>query len=145
MVIGLLKIKSERTIKNNPFYGNYKVSNDYTQTIVNEKYVGLVSPKNGIHIMVKSIDDDSLDITIGKYAFTGEREKDYDDDTEFSTSFGFSGHIYEVTVDVRGQLISLDEWYGMGEFEDGNEPDNHYTKKSKGIKWELVDMQDYVI
>jgi hypothetical protein len=140
MVIGLLKIKSERTIKNNPFYGNYKVSNDYTQTIVNEKYVGLVSPKNGIHIMVKSIDDDSLDITIGKYAFTGEREKDYDDDTEFSTSFGFSGHIYEVTVDVRGQLISLDEWYGMGEFEDGNEPDNHYTKKSKGIKWELVDM-----
>jgi len=45
-----------------------------------------------------------------------------------------------VTVDVRGQLISLDEWYGMGEFEDGNEPDNHYTKKSKGIKWELVDM-----
>jgi hypothetical protein len=140
MVIGLLKIKSERTIKNNPFYGNYKVSNDYTQTIVNEKYVGLISPKNGIHIMVKSIDDDSLDITIGKYAFTGEREKDYDDDTEFSTSFGFSGHIYEVTVDARGQLISLDEWYGMGEFEDGNEPDNHYTKKSKGIKWELVDM-----
>ena len=59
--------------------------------------------------------------------------------TEFSTSFGFGGHLYEITVDTRGQLVSLDEWYGMGDFEDGNDPDNHYTKKSKGIKWELFE------
>jgi hypothetical protein len=140
MVIGILKVVKTTKVKNNPYYGNFEITDTYTHNIVNEQYIGLVPPKNGIHIMVKSFDDDSLDITIGKYVFTGEREKDYDDDTEFSTSFGFSGHIYEVTVDARGQLISLDEWYGMGEFEDGNEPDNHYTKRSKEIKWELLDM-----
>ena len=140
MVIGILKVVKTTKVKNNPYYGNFEITDTYTHNIVNEQYIGLMSPQNGIHIVVKSIDGDSLDITIGKYAFTGEREKDYDDDTEFSTSFGFSGHIYEVTVDARGQLISLDEWYGMGDFEDGNEPENHYTKKSKEIKWELLDM-----
>lgn len=140
MVIGILKVEKTTKVKNNPFYGNYEIKDTYTHNIVNEKYVGLVSPENGIHIVVKSIDGDKLDITIGKYVFTGEHEKDFDEDTEFSTSFGFSGHIYEVIVDARGQLISLDEWYSYGDFEDGNEPDNHYKKNTKGIKWELVDM-----
>ena len=140
MVIGILKVEKTTKVKNNPFYGNYEVKDTYTHNIVNEKYVGLVSPENGIHIVVKSIDDDKLDITIGKYAFTGELEDDFDKDTEFSASFEFSGHVYEVIVDTRGQLISLDEWYSYGDFEDDNEPDNHYKKNTKGIKWELVDM-----
>ena len=140
MVIGELKVVKTTKVKNNPYYGNYEITDTFTHHIVNEQYIGLVSPQNGIHVVVKSIDGDKLDITVGKYAFTGEREKDYDEDTEFSTSFGFGGHLYEITVDTRGQLISLDEWYGMGDFEDGNEPDNHYTKKSNGIKWDLIDM-----
>jgi hypothetical protein len=48
--------------------------------------------------------------------------------------------VYEACVDVNGQLVSFDEWINIGDFEDGNEPDNHYTKRSRGIKWELVDM-----
>ena len=50
------------------------------------------------------------------------------------------GRIYEVTVNIRGELISLDEWFSSGDFEDGNEPDIHNTKKSRGIKWELIEM-----
>jgi hypothetical protein len=141
MVVGILKVEKTTKVKNNTFYGNYEIKDTYTHHIVNEKYVGLVSPKNGIHIVVKTeVDGDTLDITIGKYVFTGEREKDYDEDTEFSTSFGFSGHIYEVSVDFNGQLICVDEWYSYSDFEDGNEPDNHWKKNSKGIKWELVNL-----
>jgi hypothetical protein len=97
-----------------------------------------VSPDKGIHIIVKSIDGDKLDIIVTRYAFTGEVEKYSDKNTEFSTSFGFGGHIYEISVNTNGELTSLDEWYGMGDFEDGNEPDNHYTGKSRGIKWETL-------
>jgi hypothetical protein len=147
MVIGELKVVKTTKVKNNPYYGSFEITDTYTHHIVNEQYIGLVSPQNGIHVVVKSIDGDKLDITVGKYAFTGECEKDYDEEnTEFSTSFSFGGHIYEVTVDTRGQLISLDEWYGMGDFEDGNEPDNHYTKKdeytkkNEDFKWDLIDM-----
>ena len=139
MVIGELKVVKTVKVKNNPYYGDYEVVDTFTHHIVDEKYVGLVSPENGIHITVKSIDGDKLDITVSKYAFTGEIEKDSDKYTEFSTSFGFAGHLYEITVDTRGQLVSLDEWYGMGDYEDGNEPDNHYTKRSKDIKWELFE------
>lgn len=139
MVIGELKVVKTTKVKNNLYYGDYEVVDTFTHHIVNEKYEGLVSPESGVHIMVKSIDGDKLDITVTKYAFTGEIEKYCDKDTEFSTSFGFAGHLYEITVDARGQLVSFDEWYGMGDFEDGNEPDNHYTTKSRGIKWELLD------
>ena len=141
MVIGILKVEKTTKVKNNPYYGNYEVKDTFTHHIVNEQYIGLVPPQNGIRIVLSSnIDGDALEINIGKYAFTGEREKDYDEDTEFSTSFGFGGHIYEVTVDILGHLISLDEWYNLGDFEDGNEPDNHYKKNSKDIKWKPVDM-----
>ena len=139
MVIGELKVVKTVKAFNNPYYGNYEVVDTFTHHIVDSQYVGLVSPENGIHITVKNIDGDKLDITVSKYAFTGEIEKHSDKYTEFSTSFGFGGHLYEITVDTRGQLISLDEWYGMGDFEDGNDPDNHYTKRSKGIKWELFE------
>ena len=139
MVIGELKVVKTVKVKNNPYYGDYEVVDTFTHHIVDSQYVGLASPENGIHITVKNIDGDKLDITVSKYAFTGEIEKLSDKDTEFSTSFGFGGHLYEITVDVRGQLVSLDEWYGMADFEDCNDPDNHYTKKSKGIKWELFE------
>ena len=138
MVIGELKVVKTSKVKNNHYYGDYEVVDTFTHHIVNEKYEGLVSPESGIHIMVKSIDGDKLDITVTKYAFTGEVEKYSDKDTEFSTSFGFGGHVYEIAVNVRGQLAFFDEWYSMGDFEDGNEPDNHYNAKSKGIKWELL-------
>jgi hypothetical protein len=139
MVIGELKVVKTVKVKNNPYYGDYEVVDTFTHHIVDSQYVGLVSPENDIHITVKNIDGDKLDITVSKYAFTGEIEKTSDKYTEFSTSFGFGGHLYEITVDTRGQLVSLDEWYGMCDFEDGNDPDNHYTKRSKGIKWELFE------
>lgn len=141
MVIGFLKVEKTKKVKNNSFYGDYEVKDTYTHNIVNEKYVGLVPPQNGIHIVIKKScdDNDTLDITITKYAFTGELEKEYDNSTEYSLAFGFRGHIFEVTVDTLGQLISLDEWISSGDFEDGNEPDGHWTKRSKGIKWNLLE------
>ena len=140
MVIGYVKVEKTTKVKNNPFYGNYEIKDTYTHHIVNEKYAGLVSPDNGIHIVVKNASDgDTLDIIVSKYAFEGELEKHADEDTEFSTSFDFGGRIYEVTVNVRGELVSLDEWYSYGDFEDCNEPDGHWTRKSRGIKWELLD------
>jgi len=138
MIIGEVKVTKTTKVKNNPYYGDYEIVDTFTHHIINEKYVGLVSPDKGIHIIVKSIDGDKLDIIVTKYAFTGEDERHFDKYSDFSTSFGFGGHIYEVTVDKSGNLVSLDEWYGMGDFEDGNEPDNHYTGKSKGIKCETL-------
>ena len=139
MIIGEVKVTKTTKAYNNPFYGNYEIVDTFTHHIVNEKYVGLVSPDKGIHIIVKSFDGDKLDIIITKYAFTGEDEKYFDKHTNFSTSFGFDGHIYAVSVDKTGDLVSLDEWYGLGDFEDSNEPDNHYTGKSKAVKWEKLD------
>ena len=140
MVIGILKVEKTDKVKNNPYYGNYEITDTYTRHIVNEKYVGLVSPPNGIHIKVESCEGDKLDITIGKYAFTGEREQVFDETVDFSISFDFNGHIYEATLDSKGQFRSLNEWISSADFEDGNEPDNHYDRKSRGIKWELLDM-----
>lgn len=147
MVIGIFKAESTRKVKNNPYYGDYVVKSEVNETIVNEKYVGLVSPKNGINVTINTIDGDSVTFTIGKYFITGENEKEVGsyceeeiNPTEFSTSFAYKGHVYEIIVDYLGQLVSFDEWYNVGDFEDGNEPDNHYKKNSKGIKWELVDM-----
>lgn len=137
MIVGRLKIEAINKIKNNPFYGDYEVKTEHTQTIVYEKYVGLESPKYGIVIKFKSIDCDNLTFTIGKYYFTGEPVEAECD--MFSCSFTYDGHVYEVTVDYNGQLTSLDEWYNTGDFEDGEEPDNHYTKKSKDVKWELLE------
>lgn len=150
MVIGIFKAESVRKVKNNPFYGNYEVKSETSETIVNEKYVDLISPKNGIRLTIKTIDGEKVTFTIGKYFITGE-EVNVDTETIledeeinpmelFSTSFSYKGHVYEISVDHLGQLVSFDEWYNLGDFEDGNEPDNHYTKRSKGIKWELVDM-----
>ena len=140
MVIGYVKVEKTIKVKNNPFYGKYEYKDTYTHHIVSEKYDELMSPEQGIHITLKTAcDGDTLDIIVTKYAFEGELPKHYDKDTEFSTSFSFDGHIYEVTVDVRGELLSLDEWYSMGDCEDDNEPDGHWNRKSRGIKWELLE------
>lgn len=139
MVIGELKIECIRKVKNNPFYGNYEVRSTTTQTIINERYTGLVSPKHGIIIVFNTIDNDKVTFTIDRHSYTGEPEAECDKDTIFSTSFTHHGHVYEVSVDLDGNLVSLDEWYNTGDFEDGTEPDNHYTAKSRGIKWELLD------
>lgn len=139
-VIGFFKAESTRKVKNNRYYGNYEANKTTWETIVNEKYVGLVPPKNGIKITIKTNDGIKVTFTLGKYFFTGEYEAEYDENSEFSISFGYDGHVYEACVDVNGQLVSFDEWINTGDFEDGNEPDNHYTKRSRGIKWELVDM-----
>ena len=139
MVIAELKIESVSKVKGNKFYGNYEVRNVHTRTVINEKYEGLISPNNGIVVTIKTIDGDKVTFTIDKHYYTGELPKDVDRDTTFSTSFGYDGCIYEIEVDVEGNLVSFSEWFSRGDFEDGNEPDNHYTAKSRGIKWELLD------
>jgi len=139
MVIGELKIESVSKVKSNKFYGNYEVRNVYTRTIINEKYEGLISPNNGIVVTIKTIDGDKVTFTIDKHYYTGELPQDVDSSTTFSTSFGYGGCIYEIEVDVEGNLVSFSEWFSRGDFEDGNEPDNYYTANSRGIKWELLD------
>lgn len=143
MVIGFLKVEETTKVKNNPFYGNYEAKSVYTRTLVNEKYEGLVAPKNGIHItLLGENGEPDVDFYIGKYYITGEPENEVDKDTEFSTSFTYGGNVYEITVDGNGQLVSFDRWLNAGEFEDDCNPDEHYTKRSskKHIKWELIDM-----
>jgi hypothetical protein len=139
MVIGELKIESVSKVKSNKFYGNYEVRNVYTRTIINEKYEGLISPNNGIVVTIKSIDGDKLTFTIDKHYYTGELPENVHSGTTFSTSFGYGGCIYEIEVDVEGNLVSFSEWFSRSDFEDCTEPDNHYTAKGRGIKWELLD------
>ena len=139
-VIGFFRAECVETVKNNKFYGNYTATDIDSRTIVNDKYVGLVPPQNGIRITIKTCFGDKVTFTIGKYYFTGEYEKDHDENTEYELGFGYKGHMYQITVDIRGQLVSFDEWANYGDFDDGNEPDSHWTKKSRGIKWELVDL-----
>ncbi len=144
MVIGIFKAESVRKVKKNPFYGNYEVKTEVNKTILNQNYTGLVPPKNGVKFTINTMDGDKVTFTIGKYFFTGETEVFADENTTFSVSFDYEGRIYEVSVKSNGDLISVDEWYGRNEFEDGNDPDNSYkashTKKTRGLKWELVDM-----
>ena len=139
-VTGFFKAEACFKVKGNKFYGDYTTTEVDTRTIVNEKYEGLVPPQNGIKLTVSTYDDDKVTFTIGKYYFTGEYEKDHDEDTLYTLGFGYKGHMYEITVDIRGQLVSFDEWLSFGDFDDGNEPDNHYTNESKEISWKLVDL-----
>lgn len=140
MVVGKLKIEETTKVKNNPFYGDYEAKSVYTRTIVNEKYVGLETPKAGIHITILGTDGDNIDIYLNKYYFEGIPEEEFDEDSDFSIAFTYGGHIYEVEVDSCGQLISLCEWINAGDFEDALDPDNTWKKRDKGIKWELIEM-----
>jgi hypothetical protein len=139
MVVGTLRIEETTKVKNNPFYGDYEAKSVFTRTLVNQKYVGLVSPKAGIHITIKGTGGD-IDIYLNKYYFEGIPENEADKDDDFSISFTYGGHVYEVTVDACGQLITLCEWLNIGDFEDCLDPDNVWRKRSKGIKWELIEM-----
>lgn len=140
MVIGELKIECVEKIKSNPIYGRYEIRTNYTRTIVNEKCDGLVYPENGIAVTFKAGDDPQRKITftLDRHYFTGELDKEADDSTTFSTSFYYERCVYEVEVDIKGNLVSFDEYLDRCDFEDGNEPDNHYTAKSRDIKWELL-------
>lgn len=140
MVVGTLRIEETTKVKNNPFYGDYEAKSVFTRTLVNQKYVGLVTPKAGIHITIKGSDGDNIDIYLNKYYFEGIPEKEACGDDDFSISFTYGGHVYEVTVDACGQLITLCEWLNIGDFEDCLDPDNVWRKRSMGIKWELIEM-----
>ena len=141
MVVGKLRVEETSHIKDNPFYGDYEAKSVYTRTLVNQKYVGLVSPKAGIHITIERTPyDDSIDIYLNKYYFEGIPENEATEDDDFSISFTYGGHVYEVTVDANGQLITLCEWLNIGDFEDCLDPDNVWRKRSRGIKLELIEM-----
>jgi hypothetical protein len=140
MVTGIFKAEACFKVKNNKFYGDYTTTEVDTRTIVNEKYEGLVPPQNGIKLTVSTYDHDKVTFTIGKYYFTGEYKDEHNKNTLYTLGFGYKGHMYEITVNVKGELVSFDEWLSFGDFDDGNEPDSHYTKKSKNISWELVDL-----
>ena len=137
MVIGELKIECVEKVENNPFYGGYEIRTNYTRTIVNEKCDGLVYPENGIAITFED-PQRKITFTLDRHYFTGGLDKDVEDDTTFSQSFYYEGRVYEVEVDIKGNLVSFDEYLDRNDFEDGNEPDNHYTAESTDIKWELV-------
>ena len=139
MVVAELRIESVKNVKNNPYYGNYEVKHVDVRTIENQKYEGLMSPINGIVLKFKSIDGEKLTITIDKHYFTGLKPCEVVKDCTFDTTFGHNGCIYQVCVNAHGELEYLYEWFSRGDFEDGNEADNVYTGKSKGVKWELLE------
>lgn len=140
MVIGIFKAECSEKVKGNKFYGNYTATDIDTRTIVNDKYEGLVPPKSGITFTITTLSGDKVKFIIGKYYFTGEYKKEHNKHTEYELGFGYKGHMYQVCVNYLGELVFLNEWYSYGDFEDGNEPDNHWSKNSKGIKWELMDI-----
>ena len=137
--IAELKIESVKKVKNNHFYGDYEIRETNVRTIINEKYYGLVSPAKGLVITLKTIDGDKVTFTIDRHYYMGLKLCEIEDGTTFDTSFTFNGHIYEVSVNYKGELEHLYEWYSYSNFEDGNDADNVYTGKSKGVKWELID------
>ena len=136
MVIGALKIGCITKVKNNPFYGDYEVKTELNKTIVNEKCEGLEYPKYGIVIRFNNCDSSDLIFSIDRHYFTGEPVDEECD--EFSTSFCFDGHVYEVMVDYNGELKYVNEWYHLGDFEDGTEPDNHYTSDMNNVECEIL-------
>lgn len=138
-IIAELKIESVKKVKNNPYYGDYEIREVNTRTIINEKYDGLVSPAKGITITFKTIDGDKVIFTIDRHYYTGLKSCEITKDCTFDTSLTYNGHIYEVLVNEEGGLEYLYEWYSYVDYEDGNEADNAYTGKSKGVKWELID------
>jgi hypothetical protein len=139
MVVAELRIESVRKVKKNPYYGDYEVKHVDVRTIENQKYSFLESPENGIVLKFKNIDGEKLTITIDKHYFTGLKPSEITNDCTFDTSFGHNGCIYQVCVNAHGELEYLYEWFSRGDFEDGNEADNVYTGKSKGVKWELLE------
>ena len=139
MVKAELRIETIQKVKGNHFYGNFEIKTVETRTIINERYTGLIAPKNGLMVTFKNVDEDKVIFTIDSHYYTGEYEKNVCDDTTFSTSFTFAGHVYEVEVNLNGELVSLTEWYDLGDFEDGNEPYKCYSANSKSIKWELME------
>ena len=148
MVLGILRVEETTKVKNNPYYGDYEAKSVYTRTLVNQKYVGLVSPKNGIHITIKGTDGDGdIDIYLNKYYFEGIPENEVatmkdgtvDGTVLFSAKFTYGGHVYDVCINFNGEFFSVDEWLSIGDFEDGNEPDNTWYNRSKGIKWEPIE------
>ena len=134
-----MKIESVKKVKNNPYYGDYEIRHVDVRTIENQKYEGLVSPEKGIMLTFKCMDGEKLTITIDKHYFTGLKPNEVVNDCTFDTSFGHNGCIYQVCVNAHGELEYLYEWFSRGDFEDGNEADNVYTGKSKGVKWELLE------
>ena len=151
MVIGILKIERYDRVENNPFYGNYDIKETLTRELVNERYDGLVSPKKGI-LITTSYNGEVIKFLISRHYFTGEPKDEVDRDTTFTASFYYAGNVYEATVDIKGKLVSFDEWLDKGDYEDDALPDNHYTEKDvnddvavghsefTGFKWESVDM-----
>jgi len=140
MVIGNFKAECSEKVKDNKFYGDYVTTKVDSRTIVNQKYEGLIPPKNGIKFTINTLSGDKVTFIIGKYYFTGEYEEEWNENTEYTLSFAYAGHLYEINVDALGQLVSLYEWYSYSDFEDGNEPDCTWRKRSKAIKWELMDI-----
>lgn len=140
MMIGRLRVQTARIVKDSQFHGDYVVMTELFKTICSEKDGGLVYPKKGIHITLKDERTGKVDnFYIGKYFITGEVEEEIDMYTEFSTTFAYEGNIYEIIVNINGNLIAFNEWLNTGDYEDGYDPDNEYTQYSKEIEWEKID------
>lgn len=139
MVLATLRInQTQQVSENNPFYGKVNETTTFERTITCEKCDGVVFPENGIRIVFPFDDIHTLEVIIGRFYFTGEREEDCDKDTIFGVSYSYEECTYEVNVNQKGELVSLGEWLVNGEYEDGAEPDNYYSKDDERIQWELV-------
>jgi len=125
MVIGKLRVETQQTIPNNPFYGTYVRKNVVEQEFVFEKHERVQTPPCGI-IGEITLGDKIMHIEINKYFFE-EIEDDW-----CETFFSVEERTYSLEIKFNnGEIdyVELCEWYSYADYIDDEDPDNCYYIK----------------
>jgi len=125
MVIGKLRVETQQTINNNPFYGTYVRKNVVEQEFLFEKYEHVQTPPCGIIGEIK-LGDKIMHIEINKYFF------DIVEDDGCETIFSVDGRTYSLEINFNnGEIdyVELREWDSKEDFLDDEDPINRYTNK----------------
>ena len=125
MVLGKLRVETQQTINNNPFYGTYVRKNAVEQEFLFEKYEHVQTPPCGIIGEIK-LGDKIMHIEINKYFF------DNIEDDGCETIFSVEGRTYSLEIKFNNDeidYVELCEWYSYEDYIDDKDPDNRYNIK----------------
>lgn len=125
MVIGKLRVETQQTIPNNPFYGTYVRKNVVEQEFLFEKHERVQTPPCGIIGEIK-LGDKIMHIEINKYFF------DNIEDDGCTAIFSVEERTYSLEIKFNNDeidYVELCEWYSYEDYEIDKDPDNRYTNK----------------